>query len=69
MINLIKKIFIKNYNQTENEKVRLKYGLVAGVFGIISNLIFSLESEILFLKSDCKILTPQENIKEINNSF
>ena len=39
MINLIKKIFIKNYNQTENEKVRLKYGLVAGIFGIISNLI------------------------------
>lgn len=39
MINLIKKIFMKNYNQTENEKVRLKYGLVAGIFGIISNLI------------------------------
>ncbi len=42
MIKAIKKLFIKNYNQTSKGEVRLKYGLVAGIFGIISNLILFL---------------------------
>ncbi|HQC54522.1 MAG TPA: cation diffusion facilitator family transporter [Clostridia bacterium] len=39
MITLIKKLFIKNYQDTENKEVRFKYGIVAGAFGIITNLI------------------------------
>ena len=46
MIRLIKKIFIKNYKDTKNNQVRYKYGIVAGFFGVFSNLI-------LFL---CKII-------------
>ncbi len=38
-MKLLKKLFIKNYQNTENPNVRLSYGIVAGVFGIISNAI------------------------------
>ena len=36
-MKLIKKMFIKDYQNTNDSKVRFKYGVVAGVFGIISN--------------------------------
>ena len=36
---MLKKLFIKNYKDTENPAVRIKYGLVAGVFGIITNVL------------------------------
>jgi len=39
MINIIKKLFIKNYKNTKDNKVRYKYGVVAGVFGVLSNLL------------------------------
>ena len=39
MVNLFKKLFIKNYNNVENPIVRATYGIVAGVFGIICNVI------------------------------
>ena len=38
-MQLLKKLFIKDYKNTEDAKVRLAYGTVAGVFGIISNFI------------------------------
>ena len=38
-MKLLKKLFIKNYENTEDSSVRLSYGIVAGVFGIISNAI------------------------------
>jgi len=38
MITLIKKMFIKDYKKTNDNTVRFRYGLVAGVFGLISNL-------------------------------
>ena len=38
-MKIIKKLFIKNYKDVENEKVRAKYGIVAGVYGIFTNLI------------------------------
>ena len=38
-MNLIKKVFIKNYKNTNDPKVRFKYGLVAGLIGILSNII------------------------------
>jgi len=36
---MLKRIFIKNYNDTQNPAVRNKYGTVAGTFGIFSNLV------------------------------
>lgn len=39
MIKLIKKCFIKNYTHTTSDEVRFRYGIVAGVFGIISNFL------------------------------
>lgn len=39
MIKLIIKKTIKNYKDTENEKVREEYGVLAGVLGIICNFV------------------------------
>ncbi|MBQ9734750.1 MAG: cation transporter [Clostridia bacterium] len=39
MNTLIKKLFIKNYKQTSNPIVRAAYGVVAGILGIIFNVI------------------------------
>lgn len=38
-MKMLKKLFIKNYEKTEDKTVRLKYGVVAGVFGLITNLL------------------------------
>ena len=38
-MDLIKKLFIKDYKNTTDSKVRFKYGVVAGIFGIISNFL------------------------------
>ena len=38
-MNLIKRLFIKDYKNTSDSVVRTRYGFVAGVFGIISNLL------------------------------
>lgn len=39
---MLKKIFIKNYKEVENPDVRNKYGKVAGIFGIITNLFLGI---------------------------
>lgn len=39
MVNFFAKIFIKNYKDVENQKVRTAYGTMCGIFGIITNLI------------------------------
>ncbi len=38
-MKLIKKLFIKNYENTTDSKVRFKYGIVSGFFGLITNLL------------------------------
>ena len=38
-MEFIKKLFIKDYKNTSDSKVRFKYGFVAGIFGILSNLL------------------------------
>ena len=38
-MKFIRKLFIKDYQDTQNPKVRFRYGLVAGLFGIISNAL------------------------------
>ncbi len=38
-MKLLKKLFIKDYKNTSDKAVRFRYGLVAGILGIISNVI------------------------------
>lgn len=38
-MKFIRKLFIKDYQDTQNPKVRFRYGLVSGIFGIISNAL------------------------------
>ena len=35
------RVFIKDYENVKNAKVRERYGILAGVVGIITNLILS----------------------------
>lgn len=39
---MLKKLFIKNYKNTDNPEVRNQYGKVAGIFGIITNLVLGI---------------------------
>ncbi len=39
MVKLLRKLFIKNYEQVDKEDVRIKHGKLAAVFGIITNAI------------------------------
>lgn len=41
MTNLLIKLFIKNSDDTDSEKVRIKYGVLSGVVGIAINIILS----------------------------
>lgn len=41
MRKLLVKIFIKNYQDYENPKVRSAYGILSGIVGIVSNLLLS----------------------------
>lgn len=41
MINLMIKLFVKDYKNAQNEKVRLKLGILSGVAGIVLNVILS----------------------------
>lgn len=38
-MNLIKKLFIKDYANTSEPEVRFRYGITAGIFGIITNIV------------------------------
>lgn len=39
MIKLLSRIFIKNYTEYQNEKVRSQYGILCGAFGIFLNAV------------------------------
>lgn len=39
MPEFVIKLFVKNYQDTDNPTVRARYGVVAGVFGIITNIL------------------------------
>lgn len=39
MIKLLVKLFIKNYDDTNNIKVREKYGVLGGILGIVCNML------------------------------
>lgn len=39
---IVEKIFIKDHKNLKDEKVRVKYGIVAGVFGIVTNILLAI---------------------------
>lgn len=47
MHKLLVKIFIKNYKNTEDPKIRSKYGTLSGIIGIITNLLLAITKIIL----------------------
>ncbi len=50
MVTLLRKLFIKNYQDVNNEAVRAKHGFLAAIFGIISNFILvALKLTVAFL--------------------
>ena len=59
---MLKQIFIKNYKDIENPKVRNKYGKVAGICGIISNLILGIIKLIIgFISNSVSIMADAVN--------
>ena len=42
MVTLLRKLFIKNYQDVDNSLIRGKHGKLAAVFGIITNLLLVL---------------------------
>lgn len=61
-MDLIKKLFIKDYKNTQNEKVRTTYGVVVGIFGIITNFIlFICKFTIGFIGNSMSIIADAVN--------
>lgn len=59
---MLKRIFIKNYKDTENPEIRNKYGKVAGIFGIVSNLILGIIKLIIgFISNSVSIMADAVN--------
>lgn len=59
---MLKQIFIKNYKDIENPEVRNRYGKVAGIFGIISNLILGIIKLIIgFISNSVSIMADAVN--------
>lgn len=59
---MIKKLFIKNYKNTEDIDIRNNYGKVAGIFGIISNLFLGLIKLIIgFISGSVSIMADAFN--------
>lgn len=59
---MLKRLFIKNYKETSKTEVRNEYGKVAGVFGIISNLVLGIIKSIIgFLSNSVSIMADAVN--------
>ena len=71
MLNLLARIFIKDYKNVKNEKVRSKYGVLAGIFGIITNLILvaiKLSLGIIFMSISI-IADAMNNLSDMGSSL
>lgn len=69
-MKLIKKLFIKNYQDTKNETVMLRYGFVASIFGIVTNSILFLSKIIVgvFSGSISVISDAINNLSDVGSS-
>ena len=69
-MNVIKKLFIKNYRNVNDQKVRLSYGRVAGTIGIICNIfLFAIKILIgLFTASITIVVDAINNLTDAGSS-
>lgn len=51
-MKLIKKLFIKNYTKTNDPTIRNQYGIVAGIFGTLSNILLFIIKLIIAIPSN-----------------
>lgn len=59
---MLKKLFIKNYTNTADPNVRNQYGKVAGIFGIITNLVLGIIKLIIgFISNSVSIMADAAN--------
>lgn len=70
MVEILRRIFIKNYKDVENQKVRTEHGKLAAAFGIFSNIIlFAIKLVAGFLSSSISIITDSiNNLSDFANS-
>lgn len=62
MINLIIKAFVKDYKNTKDPAVRIRYGIVSSIFGIICNLFLALVKCIIgILSSSISVMADSVN--------
>lgn len=62
MTNLLVKLFVKDYNNTDNVKVRTSYGVLASIIGIICNvLLFALKLTIGMIINSISIMADAFN--------
>lgn len=68
MRKILLKLFVKNYTDTKNQEVRTKYGSLAGLVGIISNLLLAAFKIIVGLISLSSALVG-DGINNLSDSF
>ena len=71
MINLLRKIFIKDYQNIGDAKVRTSHGKLASFFGVITNvLLFAVKLVFGLLASSISIIADSiNNLSDTGNSF
>ncbi|HKL73456.1 MAG TPA: cation diffusion facilitator family transporter [Clostridia bacterium] len=66
----LKKLFIKDYKNVEKQEVRLRYGMVAGIFGMITNALLCLaKMTIGFIGNSVTIIADAvNNLSDVGSS-
>jgi cation diffusion facilitator family transporter len=71
MLNLLRRIFIKDYKNVGDSKVRTAHGKLASFFGVITNvLLFAVKLVFGLLASSISIIADSiNNLSDTGNSF
>lgn len=71
MVDFLAKLFIKDYNNIESEKVRAKYGVLAGIFGIVTNFVlFIIKLAIGLISASISIIADAiNNLSDMGSSL
>ena len=68
MFNLLYKIFIKDYKNLDDIKVRTRYGIFAGIFGIVTNILIAL-LKLIFGLLTFSIALISDGVNNLNDSL
>ena len=66
ILKFIKKLLIKNYSNTSSKEVRYRYGITAGVIGLVSNLLLFIAKLVIGILS-CSITIIAEAINNLSD--